>query len=64
MAKTKDRVACTWTPHKTMGGGVLWSTACGNGSKEAFKFCPHCGGIIVRAFEPVTEVQPSLIKEE
>jgi hypothetical protein len=45
----------------TRGGGVLWSTACGNGSKEAFKYCPHCGGIIVKEKEPVFENQLSLI---
>jgi hypothetical protein len=58
--KTKNRIVCIWSPHKTMSGGVLWETACGNGSKEVFKYCPHCGGMIVREKDTTAEKQLNL----
>jgi hypothetical protein len=58
--KTKDRIVCAYRPNETMGGGTLWETACGYGLKEAFKYCPHCGGVVVKEKELVVEKQLSL----
>lgn len=58
--KAKDRIACTYRPNETMGGGILWETACGNGFMAAFKYCPFCGGVVVKERELVVERQLSL----
>lgn len=64
MKKTKSRAICVWSPYKTMGGGILWRTSCGNGAKEAFKYCPHCGGTLFKEREAVVERQQSLVDSE